>query len=187
MLFPMSAQPKDRMTVEEYLAWSEVQEGRHELVDGVVYAQAAERAAHAEMKLAVAVALREAVRAKRLPCYVLPDGMAVRVSARTVFEPDALVYCGPKLPADALVVENPVIVVEIISPTTGRNDRTRKLAGYFTLPSVRHYLIVDPDERLVVHHERRADGVVVSHILTEGVARLDPPGIELPLSELYGA
>lgn len=187
ILVLMSAQPKDRMTVEEYLLWSEGQEGRHELVDGVVYAQAAERAAHAEMKLAVAVALKDAVRAGGLPCQVLPDGMAVRVGARTVFEPDALVYCGPKLPADALVVENPVIVVEVISPTTGRNDRTRKLAGYFALPSIRHYLIVDPDDRLVVHHERRDDGVVVSHILTEGAARLDPPGIELPLSELYAS
>jgi Uma2 family endonuclease len=73
----------------------------------------------------------------------------------------------------------------VISPTTGRNDRSRKLAGYFSLPSVRHYLIVDPDERLVVHHERRADGEVVSHVLTEGSAKLDPPGIEIALSDLY--
>ncbi len=150
----MSSRPKDRMTVEEYLAWSD--------------------------------ALNGAARARGLPCHVLPDGMAIRVGARTVFEPTALVYCGPELPADARLVENPLVVAEIISPTTGRNDHTRKLAGYFALPSIRHYLIVDPDERLVVHHERRDDGVVISHILTEGVAKLDPPGVELPLSELYG-
>lgn len=181
----MSARAKDRMTAEEFLAWSEGEEGRYELVDGVVYAQAAERAAHAEMKLAVAIALKGAIGARGAPCHVLPDGMAVRVGATTVFEPDAMVYCGPKLPSDALAVENPLIVVEIISPTTGRNDHTRKLAGYFNVPSVRHYLIVDPDDRLLVHHERREDGVVVSHILTEGAARLDPPGIDLALAELY--
>jgi Uma2 family endonuclease len=187
MIFGMTAQPKDRMTVEEYLAWSEAQEGRFELIDGVVYAQASERAAHAEMKLAVAIALTTALRGKRLECRAMVDGLGVRVGASTVFEPDALVYCGPKLPRDALLVDNPVIVVEVISPTSGRNDNTRKMAGYFNVPGIRHYLIVDPDDRLVVHHERRADGVVVSHILTEGVARMDPPGIELALADLYEA
>jgi Uma2 family endonuclease len=175
------------MTVEEYLVWSESQQGRYELVDGVVYAQAAERAAHAKMKLAAALALSNAIRAGGLPCHVLPDGMAVRVGARTVFEPDALVYCGPELPPDALLVENPVIVVEIISPTTGRNDHTRKLIGYFALPSVRHYLIIDPDDRAVIHHERGDDGEIRTHILREGTVSLDPPGLTLPLSELYDA
>lgn len=181
----MSARAKDRMTAEEFLAWSEGEEGRYELVDGVVYAQAAERAAHAEMKGLVFLALTNAIRKKGLECRALVDGMAVRVGASTVFEPDAIVYCGPKLLRDALIVENPAIVVEVISPTSGRNDQTRKLAGYFNIPSVRHYLIVDPDDRLLVHHERREDGVVVSHILTEGAARLDPPGIDLALAELY--
>jgi Uma2 family endonuclease len=183
----MSALPKNRMTVEEYLAWSESQEGRYELVDGVVYAQAAERAAHAEMKGLVFLALTNAIRKKGLECRALVDGMAVRVGARTVFEPDAMVYCGPRLAPDAMLVDNPVIVVEVISPTSGRNDNTRKLAGYFALPSIRHYLVIDPDDPLVVHHERREDGEVVSHILREGRVILDPPGLSFELSDLYGA
>lgn len=178
--------PRQLMTVEEFLAWSENQAERWELVDGMVYAQAAERAAHAEMKLAVAIALVGAIRRAKLSCHVLPDGMALRINARTVFEPDALVYCGPKLPPDSLLVENPVIVVEVISPTSGRNDHTRKVAGYFQLPGVRHYLIVDPDNRLVVHHHRGEDGVIRTEPLTSGAAKLDPPGLELSLSELYG-
>ncbi|MGE5388366.1 MAG: Uma2 family endonuclease [Hyphomicrobiales bacterium] len=184
---PMSARPKDSMTVEEYLAWSESQEGRFELVDGVVYAQASERAAHAKMKGLVFLALRNAIKRSGRNCHALVGGMAVRVGARTVFEPDAQVYWGPELPPDALLVDNPVIVAEVISPTTGRNDHTHKLAGYFALPSIRHYLIVDPDERLVLHYERRDDGVVITHILREGVATLDPPGLQLALSEPYEA
>lgn len=184
---PKPVPPKHRMDVEEYLSWSESQEGRYELVDGIVYAQAAERAAHAKMKLAVAIALTNAIRKRGLSCHALVDGMALRIGKQTVFEPDAVVYCGPELPPDALLVENPVIVVEVISPTTGRNDHTRKLAGYFNLASVRHYLIVDPDDTLVVHHERGGDGVVRTHILTQGAATLDPPGLELALSEIYGA
>jgi Uma2 family endonuclease len=174
------------MTVEEYLAWSESQEGRYELIDGVVYAQASERAAHAEMKGLVFLALSKAIRDKGLQCRALVDGMGVRVGAKTVFEPDAMVYCGLRLRPDALLVENPVIVVEVISPTSGRNDNTRKLAGYFAVSSIRHYLVIDPDDRLVVHHERREDGVVVSHILTDGRVTLDTAGLSFGFEELYG-
>ncbi len=183
----MSALPKDRMTVEEYLVWSEAQEGRYELINGVVYAQASERAAHAETKLSVTLALRKDIRSKGLDCYAMVDGMAVQVGAETVYEPDALVYCGPKLPPDALLVDRPVIVVEVLSPSSGRNDLGRKLAGYFAVPSIRHYLFVDPDERLVLHHERREDGVVMTHILRDGAITLDSPGLEVALSELYEA
>lgn len=181
----MSALPQSHMSIEQYLSWSEGQEGRYELVDGVVYAQASERAAHAKMKLSIAMALYNSIRSRGLNCHALVDGMAVRVGKNTVFEPDAMVYCGAELPPDALLVENPIIVVEVLSPTTGRNDVLRKLAGYFGLPSVRHYLIVDPDEPLVIHHARGDDGVVRTLALTEGAASLDPPGLELALAEIY--
>lgn len=181
----MSDLPRGQMTVEEFLAWSENQEGRYELVDGIVYAQASERAAYAEMKGLVFLAMVAAIKRRGLDCHAFVDGMAVRVGKKTVYEPDCMVYCGPKLPPDTIIVENPVILFEVISPTTGRNDHTRKVAGYFRIDSVRHYLIVDPDDRLVVHHERGADGVIRSHILVEGAATLDPPGLELPLAELY--
>ena len=182
----MNALPQTRLTVNDFLAWSESQPGRYELVDGVVVAQAAERASHAEMKLAVCVALRDAIAKRGAPCHVLPDGMAVRVNKSTVYEPDALVYCGPKLPPDALLLENPMILVEVASPSTWRNDVTHKLSGYFSLASVVHYLIVYPDELLVIHHRRIEDGKILTSILREGAVTLDPPGLEFALAELYG-
>jgi len=183
----MSAPPQHHMSVEEYLSWSEGQDGRYELVDGVVYAQAAERVAHARMKGRVYLALANAIKQRGLDCEALTDGVAVRVGARTVFEPDALVYCGPKLPPDTLLVENPTIVVKVISPTSGRNDHTRKVVGYFQLQSLRHYLIVDPDAPLVVHQSRGDDGVIRTTPLTDGTVRLDPPGIAFSLAEIYPA
>lgn len=182
----MVALPKTRMTVDEYLAWAESQPGRYELVNGVVYAQAAERAAHAEMKFAVQKALDAAIRERRLPCRVMPDGMAVRIDEATAYEPDALVYCGPKLNPGALLVENPVIVIEVLSPSTGRIDASLKLAGYFRVPSVAHYLIIDPDEPLIIHHARSAGKAILTHILHEGKVTLDPPGLELALADIYG-
>jgi Uma2 family endonuclease len=184
----MSTQPRTptpRMTVEEFLAWAEGRPGRHELVRGEVIAQAAERAAHWEVKLATHVALLAAIKAKTLPCHVVPDGATVRIDEATAYEPDAMVYCGPKPPPSALLVENPVIIVEVLSPSTGRRDQGRKLADYFRLPSVAHYLIIDPDDVLVIHHQRHGEDIL-TRICREGTIALDPPGIEVAVGEIYG-
>ncbi|MFY9639907.1 MAG: Uma2 family endonuclease [Rhodomicrobium sp.] len=174
------------MTVDEFLAWAEGQEGRHELFRGRVYAMAPERAGHAKVKLAIHRALFEAIHKAGLPCHVLPDGMTVRIGERTAHEPDALVYCGPELPADALEVPNPVIVVEVLSPSTRRIDAVRKLAGYFSLESVHHYLIVDPETLPVIHHQRQDGGTILTRLLSEGMLRFDPPGFEIAVGQLLG-
>jgi Uma2 family endonuclease len=116
---------------------------------------------------------------------MLPDGMTVRVDARTAFEPDALVYCGPKVAPTSLEIPDPVIVVEVLSPSTRRIDTFAKVAGYFGLPSVGHYLIVDPTQPLVLHHARATD-TILTRIVREGAVPLDPPGLELALADVYG-
>ena len=110
----------------------------------------------------------------------------MRVSARTAFEPDALVYCGPRLPPAAIEIPNPVIVVEVLSEGTAGRDHGVKLVGYFSLSSVAHYLIVDPERRTAVHHRRGQGDLIETRILTAGALRLDPPGFELTVDELFG-
>jgi Uma2 family endonuclease len=183
----MSALPKHKMTVDQYLAWAEGRPGRFELYAGVVYAMTPERAGHAAAKYAVQTALLTGIRQAGLPCHMLPDGMTVRVDRDTAHEPDALVYCGQKLPPSAVEVPNPVIVVEVLSPSTRHIDASAKLAGYFRLASVQHYLIVDPDNPLVVHHARGEDGAIATRIINEGGLRLDPPGIELTVGDFFPA
>ena len=172
------------MTVDEFLAWAEAQPGRYELADGVVYAMAPQTAGHAEMKAAMHGALVAAIRARDLACHALPDGMTVRIDDATAYEPDALVYCGTKLASSAVEVPEPVIVVEVLSPSTRGVDVGAKVAGYFRLPSVAHYLIVDPERPLVIHHARRDDDIL-TRIVQEGSVALDPPGLELALAEIY--
>src|SRR6266568_9352820 len=135
----MSVLAKTRMTVDEFLAWAEDHPGRYDLLDGIVHAMSPEGAGHAKTKFAVQAALAAGIRARGLPCHMLPDGMTVRIDAATAYEPDALVYCGPELPAAAIEVPDPIIVVEVLSPSTRRIDATIKLAGYFRLASVTHY------------------------------------------------
>jgi Uma2 family endonuclease len=110
--------------------------------------------------------------------------MTVRVKEHTAHEPDALVYCGPDLPRDAREVPDPVIVVEVSSPSTRRLDGSLKLAGYFSLPSVQHYLIIDPDGPPVIHHQRQVDGTVLTRLVSEGMLHLDPLGMAVSVESL---
>ena len=181
----MTALPQHKMTVDEYLAWAEGQPGRYELYAGVVYAMPPERAGHAEVKYAVQTALLAAIRKASVGCHMLPDGMTVRVDSMTAHEPDALVYCGGKLPHSAIEVPNPTIVVEVLSPSTRHIDASAKIAGYFSVPSVQHYLIVDPEQPLAIHHARAADEAITTRILHHDVILLDPPGIEVAVQDFY--
>jgi len=175
------------LSVEDYLAWADAQAERHrtELINGQIVAMAPERIKHAKVKLSVAIALRAAVVRSRLPCHVLADGPTVRIDDHTAYEPDALVYCGQELPGESLVVPNPLIVVEVLSPTTMHTDTSAKLIGYFKLPSVHHYLIVDPDACTVEHHARAADGTVSANRVTSGPIRLDPPELSINVAEIF--
>jgi Uma2 family endonuclease len=177
----MSATKPARMTADEFIVWAMQQpEGqRYELVAGEVVGMAPERAAHARVRHRICEDLSQAIRVAELSCEAFPDGMSVRVDADTVYEPDALVRCGPRLDDDAVEVADPLIVVEVVSPSCNRRDSGSKLEGYFRVPSVRHYLIVTTRNRAVIHHQRDDAGSITTRIIRDGVVRLDPPGIEL--------
>jgi len=173
------------LTVDEFLVWAEGRPGRYELDRGRVFAMSPERVGHMRAKTAVRNALAAAIGRAGLSCEALPDGATVRIDASSAYEPDALVYCGPQLPANAIEVPDPVIVVEVLSPSTGRYDRQDKLAGYFTLPSLHHYLIVNVDRRILIHHARSGQDFT-TRILGAGDLRLEPPGIDIRVEDLFG-
>ena len=187
MLQGMTALPKPRMSVEDFLDWAIGRPGRYELFRGEVFAMAPETSGHAEAKYAVQSALSGAIKRQNLACHMLPDGMTVRTEADTAFEPDALVYCGAKLPPSAIEVPEPMILVEVLSPSTRHIDVSLKLAGYFGLPSVLHYLVLDTAKRLVIHHARSTGGTILTRVITEGTIALNPPGLEIALADIYGA
>ena len=88
---------------------------------------------------------------------------------------------------DLLDFADPVIVAEVLSPSTAARDHGVKLSGYFSLPGFWHYLIVDPDRRVVTHHKRGEADVIETRILSDGVLRLDPPGLEVAVADLFPA
>lgn len=179
--------PADRLTVEDYLAWAETDPtGRHELVDGVVVAMSPERVRHNRAKLAAAIALHDGIKTAGLPCEVFTDGVGVRTGRATVREPDASVQCGASVDSDAMILDAPIIVVEVVSPGSGLMDTGRKLVGYLGVESIQHYLIIDPEQGAIIHHARAADGAHTT-IHRSGTIKLDPPGLVLEIDSVIAA
>ena len=107
-----------RLTVDEFLAWAVRQtEGKYELIDGVVVMQQAPKWEHSKVKLQVAIASRDAIKRAGVPCYVASDGPTVRITRHKAFVPDALVAPLPEPASDDLEINNPVVVVEVLSPS----------------------------------------------------------------------
>ncbi len=145
---------------------------------------APERIAHVRVKARVRRALNRSVRAAGAQCEALGDGVTVEIGDHTDYEPDALVNCGPRLGDDDTAAPNPVVVVEVLSPSTRSVNTGGKLAGYFQVPSIRHYLIVAPDRPSVIHRWHGGGGIE-TRILTAGTILLDPPGLSVAVEEFY--
>jgi Uma2 family endonuclease len=183
----MNVALKQRMTVAEFLKWAEAQEGDFELVDGQIVAMARERALHNFAKMAVFNALQDAIRAAELPCLVYTDRMTVEIDMHTARGPDAIVQCGEPVDLDSMVVANPLVVAEVISPTSERRDTDAKLVEYFSIPSIKHYLIFFPQKRVVVHHAKGATNSINTALVRSGEIRLDPPGIAIGVEGIFAA
>jgi Uma2 family endonuclease len=141
------------------------------------------------------------MRSNKPNCHAVVDGTSVKLATLgqakgtdRVVEPDVLVYRSPKAPRDALSVPNPMIVVEVLSPGTATFVAAAKLDAYFKHPSIQHYLIVDTDKPLVVHHRRTTaassgdsagDDAWMTRIVSSGRLQLDPPGLDVDRTELF--
>ncbi|MEZ5935918.1 MAG: Uma2 family endonuclease [Alphaproteobacteria bacterium] len=182
----MRATLEPPMTVEQFFAWLEDKPDRprYELIAGEPVEMSPERVRHAKVKLEVCLALRQAIERAGLPYTALTDGVAVRVDDHTAFEPDASVAAEESLDDDSVLVPEPVIVVEVLSPSTAMRDASIKLEDYFRVPTIDHYLIVDPERRVVFHH-RRIGPKIETEIFREGRLVLDPPGIDVEVGAFF--
>ena len=175
------------MNVEEFLRWSQSQgSGRYELIDGEVVMMSPETVRHVHIKNEAWLAFRNAIAKAGLPCRAFGDGASVRINDHKLREPDISVQCDVADP-DALILDAPIILAEVVSPTSVRDDTGVKVGEYFGLPSLRHYLIIDPFNKFVIRHSRPPEtGKIETEICRSGSLVLDPPGIAVTVAELLG-
>lgn len=182
----MSAPAVKRMTLPEFFTWAEAQDkGRYELIRGEIVAMSPERAEHAHAKRRIANALEAAIKRAGLACEAYVDGLAVVVDDETSYEPDALVNCGAPIPPQSVTAPTPVVVVEVLSPSSRNLDKSVKLADYFRVPGLAHYLIVDLGRQHVLHYRRQGDGVITVTIVKDSAIGLDPPGLSIQVADCF--
>lgn len=173
------------MSAVEFLAWDATQTLRHEFVRGEVFAMAGAGEAHVTAALNTAMALRQHLRGS--PCRTFITDMKLRVEAADAFfYPDVMVTCSPVDAADGQIKREPVLVVEVLSPTTAAYDRGDKFASYRRLPSLREYVLIDPDTRRCDVYRKGDDGLWVLHPFEPGQdLRLASVGLDLGVAVLW--
>lgn len=177
---------KQRMSAAEFLAWDAGQTLKHEFVAGEVFAMAGGEDRNFSVALNMAIALRQHLRGS--PCRVYGSDVKLRVEAADgYFYPDLMVTCSALDAADRLIKREPVLVVEVLSPSTAADDRGAKFAAYRQLPSLAEYLLVDVDTRRCdLFRKRPEDGLWVLHpsAAGEGV-HLASVGLALGADDLW--
>lgn len=183
--------PTEPMTSDEFIAWVQRENpGRVELIDGVVVPKddggpmgmAGDNPRHNLVKGNARDALKSALSGRG--CRVYIDGISVRTRDETSYIPDVLVDCATEINFENPVAVEPLIVVEVLSASSHIKDTVEKLDGYFSLPTIRHYFIVDAVKRRAVLHSRKDDGIATA-ILSGGTVTLDPPGIAVDLDQFW--
>ena len=167
-----------------FLEWERQQEERYEFVAGVVRLMSGGSANHDLVSMNIARLLGNA--AEGGPCRVHGSNLKVRSPAGDVMYPDCFVRCGAH-DGGSHVVDDPVIVVEVLSPSTEQHDLTRKRWAYQSIPSVSTILLLDPDRMRLEQCTRQADGSwrSVSLEAAEQMLELEDPRAQISLSAIY--
>jgi Uma2 family endonuclease len=175
-------------TRAEYIALERSAKEKHEYLDGNIYAMAGGSREHALYAANVVTLLSVALRGR--PCAAHTSDLRIRVVDTGLDTyPDVSVICGqPELdPDDKHAVNNPIVLVEVTSPSTEDYDRGEKLAHYKRIPSLREVVFVSHREKLVEVIRREEDGSWSRHEARHGRgAKLESIECELPVDEVYG-
>jgi Uma2 family endonuclease len=169
------------MTISEFLAWEEQQELRWEFDGFEPVAMTGGTSEHSAIQRNLSIAVGGRLRGNRCQLYTSDLKVAVAGSIRY---PDAFVVCSP-VSRGTLVVTDPIVVFEVLSPSTASTDIGVKNEEYRDTPSIQRYVMLAQDHQRATVFARIGDDWV-GHIIS-GEATLEMPeiGIEIPLAELY--
>lgn len=172
---------RPRITKEEFLEWEARQELRYEFDGFEPVAMTGGTLTHELIGGALRSALRERLRGK--PCRAVGPTLKVEVAGRIRY-PDAFVYCTP-VAGDETVIRNPVVVFEVLSPSTSRTDRIAKLREYQATDSIRRYVILEQDAIAATVFERQGQSWDARPLMAGDVLHMPEIEVDLPLADIY--
>ncbi|MFO0943737.1 MAG: Uma2 family endonuclease [Pirellulales bacterium] len=174
------------MTLAQYEEWEKRQTVRHEFYQGEVFSQAGGTRRHSQIGLNAAGAIRALLRGR--DCIAHGSDMRISIEA-TGYQayPDVSVVCPPIEGSSDDVISNPVLLVEVLSPSTADFDPGGKFGHYRQIPSLEEYLVFWQDEPRVEHHTRTAEGNWLLREMSglDAVLFLQSLEANLPLREVY--
>ncbi len=177
----MPSEAEKLMSLDEFLAWEREQPERHEFDGFIITAMAGGSLDHSTIASNLDRTL--SARLRGTGCRVF-RGDAKVIAHGSVRYPDLSATCSPVAGRDDIAPE-PVLVIEVLSPSTERVDRGRKKLDYFATPSIKQYAIVEQDERLFDLYTRTDAGWVNDVIAGDAVLNLSSIGVELSLDTIY--
>jgi Uma2 family endonuclease len=153
----MPTAKKNLLTIEEYLAQEETDAVRHEYINGRLFAMTGATRRHNTIISNITTIVRPHLRGTS--CRVYSESVKVRVEATNSFYyPDVMISCDP-YGKNSVSTSEPVLIIEVSSPSTAAIDRREKLFAYMQLDSLKEYLIVHHRTKRVQMHRRDADGL----------------------------
>lgn len=183
----MATDPKQRLTVQDYLILERRAETKSDYLDGETFAMTGASRKHNLISMNVAASLHAQLAGS--PCEVYASDMRVRTPTDLLTYPNVVAVCGePRFndgEFDTLL--NPILVAEVLSPSTQAYDRLTKLDHYRTIPSLAELAFIAQDRPWVEHWLRREDGRWLIEELADLGRLLDLPCVRcrLPLEAIY--
>jgi Uma2 family endonuclease len=171
-------------SLTDFLAWERQQPERYERVSGVVRMMTGGTIDHNRIVRNVAEALARRLQGR--DCEVFTSDVKVVSPAADVMYPDVVVACGP-IPGKATELDAPTLVVEVLSQSTAERDQGHKRWAYWSISSLRHYVLIDQDQPIVEVSFPDPGGSwrSVIHRGLEARLRLDAIGVEIGLDEVF--
>lgn len=178
----MSEPAQQRMKVAEFLSWNDGTDTRYELIDGRPIAMSPVSPNHSVVVANVTQALGTRLAS---PCYVGNEA-GVRRPDRddTFYEADIVISCTP-IDAGADTIPDPVVIIEVLSPTTLEHDRGRKAPDYREVPSVQEIVLVSSEQRRVEIWRRRGAKWELEDLIGDASLDLETVEASIPLAPIY--
>jgi Uma2 family endonuclease len=173
------------LSPDEYLRWETCQMEKHEYVNGEVFAMGGASRRHVTVSGNLFATLNELLAGT--PCRSYMADMKIEVATKnSFFYPDVFVTCHSDDHHAELVMSHPVLVAEVLSPSTAAYDRGDKFIAYRSLPSLKEYLLIDPDHRQVELFRKGENGLWVLHdFIPNQTLQLTSVGAEISWEHLF--
>ena len=170
------------ITLAEFLEWEEGQPLRYEFDGFGPVAMTGGTYGHSTIQRNLAFALTGRLRGK--PCQFQGSDLKIQVGDGHIRYPDGMVVCSP-VDRTATVVHEPVVVFEVLSPSTAAKDRIVKAREYQATPSIRRYVMLEQDSVGATVYARSGETWTHEILVADSILALPEIGVSLPLAELY--